>query len=93
MPQRHENPGDVNAEQSTVRRDLRLRLALAQDRPPGSASLRHRPGSTSELELAAEQETQWRYDPSSTLRRGPGCYAFQVDGTNFSDVIVFAATR
>ncbi len=45
------------------------------------------------LEMPAEQEPQWRYGPSTTLLRGPGCYAFQVDGTNFSEVIVFAATR
>lgn len=46
-----------------------------------------------ELEMPSEQKPQWRYGPSSTLLRGPGCYAFQVDGTSFSDVIVFAATR
>jgi hypothetical protein len=47
----------------------------------------------SELGMPAEQQVRWRYGASSTLVRGPGCYAFQVDGTNFSDVIVFAATR
>jgi hypothetical protein len=44
-----------------------------------------------ELEMPAEQQVHWRYGVSSTLLRGPGCYAFQVDGTNFSDIIVFAA--
>jgi hypothetical protein len=45
-----------------------------------------------ELEMPAEQHVRWRYGISSTLLRRSGCYAFQVDGTNFSDVIVFAAT-
>ncbi len=30
--------------------------------------------------------------PSFTRVRGPGCYAYQVDGTSFSEVIVFRAT-
>jgi hypothetical protein len=30
--------------------------------------------------------------PSFTRLRSPGCYAYQADGTNFSEVIVFAAT-
>lgn len=30
--------------------------------------------------------------PSFTRVRGPGCYAYQVDGTSFSNVIVFRAT-
>ncbi len=47
----------------------------------------------SELQMPTEQQARWRYGASSTLVRGPGCYAFQVDGTKFSDVIVFAATR
>ncbi|TQS45181.1 hypothetical protein [Cryptosporangium phraense] len=29
--------------------------------------------------------------PATTMVSGPGCYAYQVDGTNFSDVIVFQA--
>ena len=32
-----------------------------------------------------------RYRPSYTRVRGPGCYAYQVDGTSFSRVIVFEA--
>lgn len=32
---------------------------------------------------------QW---PSFTRVRGPGCYAYQVDGTSFSEVIVFRAS-
>ncbi len=34
-----------------------------------------------------------RYLPSVTRLRSPGCYAYQVDGTTFSRVIVFRAVR
>lgn len=44
-----------------------------------------------ELEMRAEQSDSWRYGPSVTILPGPGCYAFQVDGTNFSEVMVFEA--
>ena len=33
----------------------------------------------------------WRNWPSYTRVQTPGCYAYQVDGTNFSYVIVFRA--
>ena len=33
----------------------------------------------------------WRNFPSHTRLRVPGCYAYQVDGADFSDVIVFRA--
>jgi hypothetical protein len=46
-----------------------------------------------ELEFPAEKSKSWRYGPSFTIVPGPGCYAFQVDGTNFSKVIVFQAAR
>jgi hypothetical protein len=32
-----------------------------------------------------------RYAPASTLLRGPGCYALQIDGLSFSRVVVFRA--
>ncbi len=32
---------------------------------------------------------QW---PSFTRLRGPGCYGYQIDGTSFSEVIVFRAS-
>jgi hypothetical protein len=35
----------------------------------------------------------WRYAPTTTLIPAPGCYAFQIDGLNFSRVAVFAARR
>jgi len=34
----------------------------------------------------------WRNFPSYTRLRGPGCYAYQVDGAGFSDTIVFRAS-
>jgi hypothetical protein len=33
----------------------------------------------------------WRHTASYTRFRGPGCYAYQIDGTTFSRVIVFSA--
>jgi hypothetical protein len=33
-----------------------------------------------------------RYLPSYTRVRGPGCYAYQADGTTFSRVVIFRAT-
>jgi hypothetical protein len=35
----------------------------------------------------------WRDWPSDTRLRAPGCYGYQVDGTNFSTVIVFRAKK
>jgi hypothetical protein len=33
----------------------------------------------------------WREWPGATWLRAPGCYAWQIDGTNFSHVVVFEA--
>ena len=46
-----------------------------------------------ELELPAEKTKRWRYAPSFTILPSSGCYAFQVDGASFSEVIVFAAAE
>ncbi|HEU4784207.1 MAG TPA: hypothetical protein VFS83_12775, partial [Ktedonobacterales bacterium] len=35
----------------------------------------------------------WSGNPSYTRIRAPGCYAYQVDGDGFSEVIVFQAVR
>jgi hypothetical protein len=35
----------------------------------------------------------WRRSPAYTLFRGPGCYAFQLDGTTFSKIVVFQVAR
>jgi hypothetical protein len=64
-----------------------LRFAKPSAAPGGSEEL------VSELEFRAEETDSWRYGPSVTILPGPGCYAFQVDGSNFSKVIVFEAAR
>jgi hypothetical protein len=46
-----------------------------------------------ELRFPNETERRWRYGPSETLIRAPGCYAFQVRGDNFNRTIVFKAVR
>lgn len=46
-----------------------------------------------DLWLPAEPRRGWRYIPSTTVIPGPGCYAFQVDGTSFARTIVFEARR
>jgi hypothetical protein len=46
-----------------------------------------------ELEFRAEKTESWRYGPSITVLPGPGCYGFQVDGTTFSETIVFQAVH
>jgi hypothetical protein len=35
----------------------------------------------------------WRRSVAYTLLRSPGCYAFQLDGTTFSKIIVFEVKR
>lgn len=42
-----------------------------------------------QLQLPAGGIRQW---PSFTRIQASGCYAYQIDGTNFSTVIVFRAT-
>jgi hypothetical protein len=51
-----------------------------------------------ELHVPAEESVSWqgqpphsRGVPSGVRVRAPGCYAFQVDGTSFSRVVVFTA--
>lgn len=52
------------------------------------------PRPLSELQLPPfpqELGRRWRDMPSYTRFRNQGCYAYQVDGTSFSRVLVFAA--
>ena len=63
-----------------------VQFAKPSGTPGGSAQ------QAGELEFRRERADSWRYGPSVTILPGPGCYAFQVDGTTFSEVIVFAAT-
>jgi hypothetical protein len=41
--------------------------------------------------LWPEQHSRWRYGVADTLLPRAGCYAFQVDGTSFSERIFFVA--
>jgi hypothetical protein len=45
-----------------------------------------------ELRFQPDDSGKWRYGPSDTLIRAPGCYAFRVDGDGFDEKIVFKAT-
>ena len=49
--------------------------------------------SRADLRMQPTRNAQRRYGASSTLLRGPGCYALQIDGTSFSSVVVFSAAR
>lgn len=55
--------------------------------------LRFGTGKSSELRVPSLDRgvRRWRYAPSYAALRGPGCYAFRVDGTSFRSVIVFEA--
>ena len=39
----------------------------------------------------ANAGAEWREFPSYTRVRAPGCYAYQIDGTTFSRIVVFRA--
>jgi hypothetical protein len=45
----------------------------------------------SELHFPAEPGEGWRFGPSDTLFRAPGCYAFDVRGNGFRYAIIFRA--
>jgi hypothetical protein len=60
----------------------RGKLPPAELRIPAGTSLVGNPGVT---------DRGQRYRPSYTRLRAPGCYAYQIDGTTFSRVIVFQA--
>ena len=63
----------------------------------GSTELRFNPGARfpgqSELQLRfpPDDSGKWRYGPSDTLIRAPGCYAFHVSGAGFKQTIGFEA--
>ncbi len=43
---------------------------------------------------SSEDASTWRFSvPTGAYIRGPGCYAYQIDGTDFTSHIVFEATR
>ena len=54
--------------------------------------LSHVPGREMRLSsVGGRSPGGWQNRPSTTRLRVPGCYAWQVDGTTFSRVIVFRA--
>jgi hypothetical protein len=64
----------------------------------GAGTLRFAPEDSSPTQLRFPVDTGigssdsvegWRDRPSSMLIPSPGCYAFQIDGQSFSDVVVF----
>jgi hypothetical protein len=61
--------------------------------PPRTIRFAYDERQLHELDFPAEESDSWRYGPSFTIFPGPGCYAFQVDGANFTKVIVFEAAR
>ena len=47
--------------------------------------------SRSQTDMALTAYPGWNDWPASTLVRNAGCYAYQVDGINFTKIIIFAA--
>jgi hypothetical protein len=69
-------------------------LLIRGGRLDGRRVLRFWPGHTRRMwwrGLWPEESRRWRYGVSTTVVPGPGCYAFQVDGTTFSRRIFFEA--
>jgi hypothetical protein len=62
---------------------------------PGEVRFESGPAPIAELRLSQNDGpqigTMWPNWPTYTRIKGPGCYAYQVDGETFSDVIVFRA--
>jgi hypothetical protein len=77
-------PSDAPTLAEAAPRRERVRAALGSNAPRRGVR---------ELEFSAQESDAWRYGPSVTILPGPGCYAFQLDGTSFSDVIVFEAAE
>jgi hypothetical protein len=44
-----------------------------------------------QLRFPRDDSRKWRYGPSDTLIRAPGCYAFDVEGERFEQTIAFEA--
>jgi hypothetical protein len=41
--------------------------------------------------VPAQTRGHWRYTPTSTVLRGAGCFGYQIDGANFSEIVAFRA--
>ena len=85
-----------------VRREYRGPVLIRGIRVDGRFTVRFDRGDVprSELRIKPNETVYWtdqppgsRGRPSYTRLRAPGCYAYQVDGTSFSRVIVFRALR
>src|SRR5437660_1526072 len=53
---------------------------------PATELLFHAPG-----EARPDPPNGWTYEIDNTRVRAPGCYAYQIDGETFSDVVIFRA--
>jgi hypothetical protein len=61
----------------------RARVELQLDEPPGA--------KISGDAIGVNEEADWQFWPGGTEVTGAGCYAYQVDGSGFTEVIVFRA--
>ena len=74
------------------------RLVITGEQIGGSKELRFNAGARfpgqqqRELRFPADDSGRWRYGPSDTLIRAPGCYAFRVRGDDLDQSIAFKAT-
>jgi hypothetical protein len=57
----------------------------------GRVQLQLADGPTMGEALAVNVQADWQFWSGSTEVTGPGCYAYQVDGSGFTEVIVFRA--
>jgi hypothetical protein len=65
-------------------------IRIRGGRLDGAGEIRFDTELVREIKLP-EEVVGWRERPSFTRLRAPGCYAYQVDGRGFRDVIVFDA--
>lgn len=72
-------------------------VAITGKQIRGSHELRFNPGARLagskqlRLRFPPDDSGEWRYEPSDTLIRAPGCYAFHVTGEGFRQTIAFEA--
>lgn len=81
-----------------TRPDYRGPLLVRGKQLDGPNELRFESGANPPAELqlpsaggGSQQDPGWRFWPSYTRVRAPGCYAWQVDGLDFTEVIIFQA--
>jgi hypothetical protein len=79
-----------------IARRYRGRVLIRGAQLDGPNSLRfglaHMPATEMRLlSVGGSSPGGWQNRPSTTRLRAPGCYAWQVDGTTFSRIIVFKA--